>query len=519
MPTKTTCLSSQVSDDEQKQKKGNIRSLTMSGHVGFESLPDQLVNRSIQQGFCFNILCVGETGIGKSTLIDTLFNTNFEDHESSHFCPHVRLKAQTYELHESNVRLKLTIVNTVGFGDQINKEESYQPIVDYIDAQFEAYLQEELKIKRSLFNYHDSRIHVCLYFISPTGHSLKTLDLLTMKSLDSKVNIIPVIAKADAISKAELQKFKIKLMSELVSNGVQIYQFPTDDETIAKINASMNGHLPFAVVGSMDEVKVGNKMVKARQYPWGVVQVENENHCDFVKLREMLICTNMEDLREQTHMRHYELYRRCKLEEMGFTDLGPENQPLSLQETYEAKRHEFYGERQRKEEEMKQMFVQRVKEKEAILKEAERELQAKFEHLKRVHQEERMKLEEKRRLLEEEIIAFSKKKATSEIYQSQSYMASGSNLRKDKDRKKEPGYRFELLCFDVRACETNGGRKDAEEAPILCKTKVPDHRRSSQAKVIKMISNVQVLEIGSRRARESMRAGSLSYRAQPLPQR
>lgn len=67
----------------------------------------------------------GESGIGKSTLIDTLFNTNFEDHESSHFYPHVRLKAQTYDLQESNVRLKLTIVNTVGFGDQINKEERY----------------------------------------------------------------------------------------------------------------------------------------------------------------------------------------------------------------------------------------------------------------------------------------------------------------------------------------------------------------------------------------------------------
>lgn len=56
--------------------------------------------------------------------------------------------------------------------------------------------------------------------------------------------------------------------------------------------------------------------------------VENENHCDFVKLREMLICTNMEDLRDQTHTRHYELYRRHKLEEMGFMDVGPENQPL-----------------------------------------------------------------------------------------------------------------------------------------------------------------------------------------------
>uniref|UniRef100_A0A3B3SH27 Septin 10 n=1 Tax=Paramormyrops kingsleyae TaxID=1676925 RepID=A0A3B3SH27_9TELE len=357
----------------QMQDK-NARPLSLSGHVGFDSLPDQLVNKSTSQGFCFNILCIGETGIGKSTLMDTLFNTNFENFESSHFEPKVKLRAQTYDLQESNVRLKLTIVNTVGFGDQMNKQESYQHVVDYIDTQFESYLQEELKIKRSLHNYHDSRIHACLYFIAPSGHSLKSLDLVTMKKLDSKVNIIPVIAKADTISKSELHKFKIKIMSELVSNGVQIYQFPIDDETVSKINTAMNGHLPFAVVGSTEEVKIGNKMVKARQYPWGVVQVENENHCDFVKLREMLICVNMEDLREQTHTRHYELYRRCKLEEMGFKDTDAESKPVSLQQTYEAKRQEFLGELQKREEEMRQMFVQRVKEKEMELKEAEREV-------------------------------------------------------------------------------------------------------------------------------------------------
>lgn len=59
-------------------------------------------------------------------------------------------------------------------------------------------------------------------------------------SLFPQVNIIPIIAKADTISKSELHKFKIKIMSELVSNGVQIYQFPTDDETVSEINASMN---------------------------------------------------------------------------------------------------------------------------------------------------------------------------------------------------------------------------------------------------------------------------------------
>ncbi|KAE8299441.1 Septin-10 [Larimichthys crocea] len=367
-------------------KDQGVRPLSLAGHVGFDSLPDQLVNKSICQGFCFNILCIGETGIGKSTLMDTLFNTNFENFESSHFEPQVKLRAQTYDLQESNVRLRLTVVNTVGFGDQMNKQESYQPVVDYIDRQFESYLQEELKIKRSLHNYHDSRVHACLYFISPSGHSLKSLDLVTMKKLDSKVNIIPVIAKADTISKSELHKFKIKIMSELVSNGVQIYQFPLDDETVAKVNTTMNHRRSL----------VGNKMVKARQYPWGVVQVENENHCDFVKLREMLICVNMEDLREQTHTRHYELYRRCKLEEMGFKDTGPECKPVSLQQTYEAKRQEFLVELQKREDEMRQMFVQRVKEKESELKEAERELQSRFEQLKRLHADEKAALEEKK---------------------------------------------------------------------------------------------------------------------------
>lgn len=72
-----------------------------------------------------HFLCfyVGETGLGKSTLMDTLFNTKFEGDPTQHSQPGVTLKSNTYELQESNVRLKLTVVNTVGFGDQINKED------------------------------------------------------------------------------------------------------------------------------------------------------------------------------------------------------------------------------------------------------------------------------------------------------------------------------------------------------------------------------------------------------------
>ncbi|KFO19709.1 Septin-6 [Fukomys damarensis] len=392
-----------------------------------------------------------ETGLGKSTLMDTLFNTKFEGEPATHTQPGVQLRSNTYDLQESNVRLKLTIVSTVGFGNQMNKEDSYKPIVEFIDAQFEAYLQEELKIRRVLHTYHDSRIHACLYFIAPTGHSLKSLDLVTMKKLDSKVNIIPIIAKSDAISKSDLTKFKIKITSELVSNGVQIYQFPTDDESVAEINGTMNAHLPFAVIGSTEELKIGNKMMKARQYPWGTVQVENEAHCDFVKLREMLIRVNMEDLREQTHTRHYELYRRCKLEEMGFKDTDPDSKPFSLQETYEAKRNEFLGELQKKEEEMRQMFVQRVKEKEAELKEAEKELHEKFDRLKKLHQDEKKKLEDKKKSLDDEVNAFKQRKTAAELLQSQGSQAGGSQtLKRDKEKKKAIMITFKINCGDTR---------------------------------------------------------------------
>ncbi|XP_031808978.1 septin-8 isoform X5 [Sarcophilus harrisii] len=425
--------------DLERRSKEEMRLLDLGGHVGFDSLPDQLVSKSVSQGFSFNILCVGETGIGKSTLMNTLFNTIFETEESGHYEACVRLRPRTYDLQESNVHLKLTIVDAVGFGDQINKDE--RPIVDYIDTQFENYLQEELKIQRSLFDYHDTRIHVCLYFITPTGHSLKSLDLVTMKKLDSKVNIIPIIAKADTISKSELHKFKNKIMNELDKNGVQIYQFPTDDEAVAEINAVMNAHLPFAVVGSTDEIKVGNKLVRARQYPWGIVQVENESHCDFVKLREMLIRVNMEDLREQTHNRHYELYRRHKLEEMGFQDTAAESKPISLQETYETRRKEFLCELQKKEEEMRQMFVNKVKETELELKEKEKELHERFETLKRTHQEEKRKVEEKRRQLEDEKIAFNRRKAAVEAMQAQALQVTSQQpLRRDKDKKKTSGW-------------------------------------------------------------------------------
>ena len=386
------------------------RDLKLAGNVGFVSLPDQLVNKRVNRGFYFNVLCVGETGIGKSTLMDCLFKTTFDSVPHTHHSPDVSIEDHMYEIQERNVNLKLTIVDTVGYGDQVNKSDSHQKVVEYIDKQFEAYLQEELKIKRSLSTYHDTRVHACLYFISPTGHSLKSLDLVCMKQLDKKVNIIPIIAKSDTISQSELKEFKAKIMDELNAGDVEIYKFPVNDEKEAELNSSMNEQIPFAVVGSRNEVTVGKERVRARQYPWGTVLVENEAHCDFVKLREMLLRTNMADLIEKTHEKHYELYRKNKLADMGFADTDSESQPLSLQETYEQRRKDYMGQLQKREDEMRSSFIKKVKNKEAELKQEEQELYAKFEHLKKVQAEEKKTMTQNQQQLDEEINVFEQRK-------------------------------------------------------------------------------------------------------------
>ncbi|CAH2093901.1 unnamed protein product [Euphydryas editha] len=74
--------------------------------------------------------------------------------------------------------------------------------------------------------------------------------------------------------------------------------------------------VPFAVCGAGQQLEVRGRRVRGRLYPWGVVEVENPDHCDFIKLRTMLI-THMQDLQEVTQEVHYENYRSERLARNG----------------------------------------------------------------------------------------------------------------------------------------------------------------------------------------------------------
>jgi len=57
----------------------------------------------------------------------------------------------------------------------------------------------------------------------------------------------------------------------------------------------MQAAVPFAVIGSNTVIEVASRRVRGRMYPWGVVEVENPEHCDFIKLRAMLMYVEARD--------------------------------------------------------------------------------------------------------------------------------------------------------------------------------------------------------------------------------
>ncbi|CAG0879233.1 unnamed protein product [Cyprideis torosa] len=286
----------------------------ITGYVGFANLPNQVHRKAARKGFEFTVMVIGETGIGKSTLVNSMFMTNIYSVEYP--SPSLRVK-ETVEvettkvlLTEKGVKLSLTIVDTPGFGDAIDNSNSWQCLSKFVDERYEEYLRQESRVNREPFP--DTRVNCCLYFISPNGRRLRPVDVECMKELHDKVNIIPIIAKADTLTPEEVADFKKEIMREIQAHKIRIYDFPPTT-LAASGEQPIKDRVPFAIVGANTYHEVDGKRVLGRRYPWGVVDVQNMEHCDFLALRDVLIRTHLIDLKEVTDELHYENFRIRRL--------------------------------------------------------------------------------------------------------------------------------------------------------------------------------------------------------------
>ncbi|CAH8825339.1 unnamed protein product [Trichobilharzia szidati] len=371
--------------------------------VGFVNLPNQIHRKAVRRGFVFNLMITGYSGLGKSTFINALFctdlyNADYPGPSKRSPSSGTRVDAKTFVLNEAKVSLLLTLIDTPGFGNDLDNTTSWKPLVKHIESRFESYLRSELNVSRTTVgsgaSYQpglpdDKRVHLCLYFVSPNGHGLHQLDVETLKQLHNRVNVVLIIGKADSLTSDECAQFKQTILRELESHNIKLYDFPesviksddvNDSRLINEIHQA-RARQPFAVVTSNRLVSLPDgRKVYGRAYPWGIVECENLVHNDFSALKNLLMSVHMQDLINVTHQTHYTNYfasRLTSIAEAGkFLANEDSREPLSQLET-ERLAH------QRKlaklESEMENVFEQKVQERTNKLIETERDLMERAE--------------------------------------------------------------------------------------------------------------------------------------------
>ncbi|KAA0705775.1 Septin-9 SL3-3 integration site 1 protein [Triplophysa tibetana] len=312
----------------ESDTQGIIKGRDLFGYVGIEAVLDQMRRKTMKAAFEFNIMVVGQSGLGKSTLVNTLFKSKVSrksctpNHEEK-ISKTVHLQSVSHIIEEKGVKMKLTVIDTPGFGDQINNENCWEPIVKYVNEQYEKYLKEELNVNRKRI-IPDSRVHCCVYFLPATGHWLRPIDVEFMRRLGKIVSIVPVIAKADTLTLEERLEFKQRIRQDLQANGIRVYpQREYDEDAEDRIlNDKIRENIPFAVVGTDKEHQVNGNKVLGRKTKWGIIEVENVAHCEFAHLRDLLIRSHLQDLKDVTHNIHYESYRVQRLNESNANGLA-----------------------------------------------------------------------------------------------------------------------------------------------------------------------------------------------------
>ncbi|XP_076271821.1 septin 7-like protein pnut isoform X1 [Rhynchophorus ferrugineus] len=441
VPKETKEESSKESSPEIIKERPKVKEL--DGYVGFANLPNQVYRKAVKKGFEFTLMVVGESGLGKSTLINSMFLTEIYN-SSDYPGPTQRLKktvaVETTRvlLKENGVNLLLTMVDTPGFGDAVDNSNCWVPIIEYIESKYEDYLNSEARVTRK--TTPDQRVHCCLYFIQPSGHGLKSLDIEFMKRLCDKVNIIPIIAKADTLTSEECNLFKKQILNEIAQHKIKIYEFPetSEEDEEHKLNKSLKERVPFAVVGSNVVIEAEGKKIRGRKYPWGIAEVENLEHCDFIALRNMVIRTHLQDLKDVTNNVHYENYRCRKLAGLS-TDgkLSRISNKNPLAQMDEEKR-EHDAKMKKMEMDMEEVFETKVKEKKQKLKDSEAELTRRHEVMKKQLEQQAKELEEKRRQFELEKEAWEKEnQVTMEDLRRRSLEGSRETVDGKKEKKKK----------------------------------------------------------------------------------
>lgn len=285
-------------------------------------------------------MVIGESGSGRSTFINTLCDqlivepsitaTMYTPEELSNPDRELQLRKSSVELEDSEgIKINLNIIDTPGFGESMDNNLAFKVIKDYVKYQFDEILVEESRLRRNP-RFKDGRIHACLYMITPTGHGLKEMDVEIMRRLGDYVNILPCISKTDSLTVDELKLNKKLIQEDIERFRLPIFDFNNEyftfddnlDNESLELNKYLQSSMPFALMGSNATLQdpTTGELKRVRKYPWGTVDIFENELSDFLSLKNTLLITHLNDFKDFTHEVLYENYRTKTLGEIDNHD-------------------------------------------------------------------------------------------------------------------------------------------------------------------------------------------------------
>ncbi|KAI9272862.1 Septin-domain-containing protein [Phascolomyces articulosus] len=341
----------------------------------------------------FNVMVVGFSGVGKTSFIKTLMAALKDEmpkdkRESFGSQPASDANALSGPLTKTQKpytvtsgidvdgeKVMLTVIDTPGFQTDYLIDKQLHDILGYIEHQFDLTLAEESKVKRNP-KAVDTQVHACLYVIDPTKRALDQYDIRILTRLSERVNVIPVIGKADTLTLAQRRRLKPTILRDIYTNQkIPLYGMPEDEEDDEEeeeekkeendddenkeddnkekntTNGSNNNNkgttgasledflnqfnyqeedeetqafldylklIPFNVIAYEDEPETGEPIAMegikiGRDYGWGKIDCLSDDTSDFNTLKTMLLSTHRRILQSETVERYYEQYRTERL--------------------------------------------------------------------------------------------------------------------------------------------------------------------------------------------------------------
>lgn len=318
-----------------------------------------------------SILVIGARNSGKTAFLDFLQRTlalpphkhpsPLPDHEGHH---HDHSDEDGYcsryvESEFDGERVGLTLWDSDGLDGNLVDLQT-RGIVGFLESKFEDTLMEEVRVVRSP-QVRDTHIHCTFLLLDPVnldrniavarkqGRSKvsdprlvgildEEMDVQVLRAIQGKTTVVPVISKADIVTTPHMAYLKMAVRDSLKKAKVDPLETLTlrekgeDEEEYDPEewndydgrNGYASSHqeggggegfsIPFSILSPDPETleSVGDEV--GRRYPWGFADPFDDEHCDFVSLKETVFGEWRNELQAASREICYERWRTDRLD-------------------------------------------------------------------------------------------------------------------------------------------------------------------------------------------------------------